>query len=647
MENFNLKEFLDPPSYFYPGYFWVINDKLDAKKIKRQIHDMFEKKAKSVCFLPEPHEFRPLTFNTMFDVVYLGKKYFEIVRKAVKEADKLGMNWWLYDEGGWPSGGACGQVYGRNPSRFGKKCLTYIDIPVGKDMEYEVPEGVICASIKKNGKWKVYFKGEKIKGLDEDTKLRIFFIRDIPEAPGQGAFQPDILNREVTGTFINLTHERYRKYLGEFFGKTMLFTFTDEPATAYPSRRSLPWTYNFEKIFYGLSMLLAFVAPVSWKAYRLLLILIITTKIIQFDYKNFLSKIRSSKFLIALLSFLFYQFITFLWTETSYHDSHEFIRGYFLWFAIPILALSIKILHIRNIITAYLLAMAISEVIAYGMYFGFWTINGHGSDYPSPFMHHTSYSIFMAFTAIILLNRIYSHLYTNKEKIIMAIFFVTVTGNLFISQGRIGQLALALAIFIAGILHFKLKLKTLLISIFTISAIFFTAYHISPMFQKRVYMASNDIKKIKEGNLDSSWGIRIAYLMMGSDIIREQPIFGVGIEDTKAVALEYIKENPRHFPDGVINFMKRSHHFHNQYLMTTLQGGIVGLILFIIMFYYLLTLPIADQELKRLSILFTSIFLVAFISDPFMMYDETRALFILFVVLFVAASIPDKYKVTP
>ncbi len=404
---------------------------------------------------------------------------------------------------------------------------------------------------------------------------------------------------------------------------------------------------NFEKIFYGLSILLAFVAPVSWKAYRLLLILVITTKIIQFDYKSFLSQIRNSKFLIVLLSFLFYQFITFLWTETAYHDSHEFIRGYFLWFAIPILALSIKILQIRHIITSYLFAMAISVFIAYGMYFGFWTINGHGADYPSPFMNYISYSIFMAFTAIILLNRIYSHLYTNKEKLIMAIFFVTVTGNLFISQGRLGQLAFAFAILIANILHFKLRLKTFLISIFAIGSIFFAAYHISPMFQKRVHMTSNDIKKIKDGNLNSSWGIRIAYIMMGADIIKEHPIFGVGIEDTKAVALEYIKENPRHFPDGVINFMKRSHHFHNQYLMTTLQGGIIGLILFIIMFYYLLTLPIADQELKRLSILFISIFLVAFISDPFMMYDETRALFILFVSLFSAASIPDKYKVTP
>jgi O-antigen ligase len=288
---------------------------------------------------------------------------------------------------------------------------------------------------------------------------------------------------------------------------------------------------NFENIYYTLSILLAFAAPLSWKAFRLIVILLIVTKIIQFDYKTFFLEIKKSKLLIALLAFLVYQFITFLWTETTYNESYEFIRGLFLWFAIPILALSIKAHHIRHIITAFLFAMAISEFAAYGMYFGFWTINGHGAEYPSPFMYHTSYSIYMAFTAIILLNRLYSQLYNKKEKVIMAFFFMTITGNLFISQGRIGQLAFAFAILIAGLLHFKLRIKTFLISIVAISAIFFTAYHISPMFQKRVQMASKDISKIQEGDLYSSWGIRVAYLIMGTDIIKEHPLLGVGLED--------------------------------------------------------------------------------------------------------------------
>jgi O-antigen ligase len=273
------------------------------------------------------------------------------------------------------------------------------------------------------------------------------------------------------------------------------------------------------------------------------------------------------------------------------------------------------------------------------MYFGLWTVNGHGSDYPCPFMHHTSYSIFMSFTAIILLNRLYSSLYTLKEKIIMGIFFLTVSGNLFISQGRIGQLTFAVAILVATILHFKLRFKTVIASLFIIFTIFFTAYQASPMFKQRLQMATHDINNIKEGNLNSSWGIRVAYLILGSHIVKDNLIFGVGLEDTKSEGLKYIQNNPYGFPKEVIDFMHCSYHFHNQYLMTTLQGGIISLLLLLMVFYYLFTLPIQDPELKRLSILFTVIFLIGSISDPFLMYEQTRVLFLLFTALFITSSL--------
>jgi len=401
---------------------------------------------------------------------------------------------------------------------------------------------------------------------------------------------------------------------------------------------------QFNQVYYILTLLLAFVAPLSWKTSRLLIILIIFTSLIQFDFKHYFYQIKHSKFLMALLVFLFYQFLTLLWTEASYEDSYGYIRTYLLWFAIPILALKLKKSQITNIITAFLFGMVISEIICYGMYFNFWTVNGHGSDYVSPFMHHTSYSIFMAFTAIILLNRLYSSSYSVKEKIIMGIFFMTVSGNLFISQGRIGQLSFAIAIIIVGILHFKLNFKTIFGSIIVIGVIFFTAYQVSPMFQKRVQMASNDIKKIQEGDLESSWGIRIAFVILGSEIIKDNPFFGVGLEDTQHVKLIYLESDPSMFTQNVRNYMKISYHFHNQYIMTTLQGGMIGLILFFIMFYYLLRLPIEDKELKRLSILFVVVFFVSFISDPLMMYEQTRTLFILFVSIFVTMSIPQVEK---
>ena len=43
---------------------------------------------------------------------YLGEDWFHACRVAVVEAEKQGMQAWLYDENGWPSGFADGKVNG-------------------------------------------------------------------------------------------------------------------------------------------------------------------------------------------------------------------------------------------------------------------------------------------------------------------------------------------------------------------------------------------------------------------------------------------------------------------------------------------------------------------------------------------------------
>ena len=109
------------------------------------------------------------------------------------------MHYWLYDEGGWPSGQATGRVVGVRP-----------DLTV-QLMRYT-----------ENGKWS--------------------WVRQ----PGR----PDLLNPEATATFISLTHDRYRDVVGVHFGKTIHFVFTDEPAFPYVvDGREIPWTTNGSELF--------------------------------------------------------------------------------------------------------------------------------------------------------------------------------------------------------------------------------------------------------------------------------------------------------------------------------------------------------------------------------------------------------------
>ena len=97
------------------AYFWCWNGPLKPEVLRRQLADMAAHDARSVCVLPLPHEFRPDNTNNQMDVDYLSPQFFDRVKIAVDEAARLGMNYWLYDEGGWPSGQACGQVLRARP----------------------------------------------------------------------------------------------------------------------------------------------------------------------------------------------------------------------------------------------------------------------------------------------------------------------------------------------------------------------------------------------------------------------------------------------------------------------------------------------------------------------------------------------------
>ena len=85
----NFEELRDPPSWHWPGYFWMLNDRLDADTIVQQLEDMARCGARSVCPHPMPHEFRPTSMNTRLEPEYLSEEYFRLVRQASPETQRL------------------------------------------------------------------------------------------------------------------------------------------------------------------------------------------------------------------------------------------------------------------------------------------------------------------------------------------------------------------------------------------------------------------------------------------------------------------------------------------------------------------------------------------------------------------------------
>jgi len=399
---------------------------------------------------------------------------------------------------------------------------------------------------------------------------------------------------------------------------------------------------NFEKIFFTLVLIFAFILPLSRALISLIIILLIIVWGIQGDFKNKINTIKNNKVLMALFFFILWNFISLLWTDYSEHLLRT-IRLNFYLLGVFIIATSIKKEQISSIITAFLSGMFISEMIAYGVFFELWTFKHATPATPSPFMMHIDYSVFLAFSSMLLLNRLFSSLYSLKEKFFISFFFLTVTGNLFLSTGRTGQVAFIAAIFVLSIIHFRLSIKSFFISLLLLISIFSSAYMLSNSFVIRVNDTVKDVTRVFNKDLNGSWGIRAAYWIITYDSFKEHP-FGSGLGNYSKAIKEQISKNNYTFIDKRSKQFMEKYHPHNQYLLIILESGFIGLLLFFNLIYQMLVFKIKDKEIKELSTLFVTIFFVSCLAEPLLIKQFTLVLFVLFMGLFTLNNSNFKEK---
>lgn len=382
-------------------------------------------------------------------------------------------------------------------------------------------------------------------------------------------------------------------------------------------------------------MAFAFSLPLSKAGIVLFSCLLVLFWVFEGNYRNKLKEIRTNLVLLSLAVFILFNYISILWSENLIYALDN-IRMYLYFLPIFVIATKIKKNEVKSIINSFLSAMFLSEIIAYGVFFELWTFKHATVQNPSPFMFWIDYSVFMAFTSLILLNRVLSKSYSIKEKIFYLFFFITVTGNLFLAIGRTGQVALFGSIFILAILHYKTTFKSILIAISIISILIFSAYNLSDSFKNRLQAAQHDIEKLSNNNLNSSWGIRVAYWISTYDTAKNSFLLGVGIGDTQDETAKTIREQNYSFlnNESIVFMTNPKHHPHNQYLQIILQSGIIGLFLYIFFFYKLLSMKISNTEIKQLSILFSSVFLISCFANTLFYKHFTINLFTLFIGLF-------------
>ena len=190
---------------------------------------------------------------------YLSPEWFSMVKLAIGEAKTRGMKVWIEDEGKYPSGFAGGKFSMERPDlkMQGLVVTERFDVNGGDRVEKKLPWYAISAAAYRTdgqeddparcitldvssgtlrwtapeGKWRIFVAGHRFRSSVTRS------VNNPTRGKDTTASLMDYLNPLATKQFISWTHEQYKLYFGEEFGKTFMGLMGDEPDFAYT-----PWT---------------------------------------------------------------------------------------------------------------------------------------------------------------------------------------------------------------------------------------------------------------------------------------------------------------------------------------------------------------------------------------------------------------------
>ena len=212
---FSAENFENPPSVNSPIYSWIWNSPMTTETVEKEIDEMAVQGMRAFYIIPEPPEFRSGYMETQMTPPYLSEEFFALVRHAIEYAQKKGMITWLYDEGGWPSGSACGKVTEKYPEVRAKRlAVKNLKLKAGETLSWENEFiSVLCGG-------RVCVDEDVIATRDADAE--IYYIETMQTR------EPHLQSKKAVDEFIRSTYDAYLKHMGDLFGKKTFAMFTDE-----------------------------------------------------------------------------------------------------------------------------------------------------------------------------------------------------------------------------------------------------------------------------------------------------------------------------------------------------------------------------------------------------------------------------------
>ena len=247
--------FHKPPREYGILPFWFLNGELDPEEMLYQLREFRDKGMPGII----------LHGRYGLETSYIGETYLDRIHFAVEEAEKLGLQTWIYDEMNWPSGTADKRVLQARPDLAERyiECInftvrgpwfTYLTGADSRYLDFEKSTPVAAFAMRLDG-------DEEVIDLTPNLSFRDVIPWEAP--PGNwrllyivekiADYYIDALNPEATAEFLRQGYDPYASAVDGKMTSQMLGFYTDEPAMHYylsgGETPIVPWTKEMFRRF--------------------------------------------------------------------------------------------------------------------------------------------------------------------------------------------------------------------------------------------------------------------------------------------------------------------------------------------------------------------------------------------------------------
>ena len=324
---------------------------------------------------------------------------------------------------------------------------------------------------------------------------------------------------------------------------------------------------------------LGFSIPVSVALDNLLVVLLLLFWLAGGRYREKLAAIRGNP--VALLACAFFA----LYAAGALYSVGS--RGEVLYmldkaFIFLLLAVLISIVPagrtgdraLQAFMAAILVTLVLSFLVWCGFIVGNQLIKGEAGN-AVVFKYHITHSLLMAFAAFLFAVRARCATARNTRFLYSTIAALAAFNVLFMVQGRTGQLVLLALLFyyLFWCLCWRGLLIAVIIGMLTGSIAYLTP---SSTLHQRTALALREIGKWQPAEASTtSIGQRLEFYRNSLKIVREHPLLGVGTGGFPAAYARQVEGTA----------MGATRNPHNEYLMVTVQLGLIGLALLLALFW--------------------------------------------------------------